>query len=1335
MTVYETKELLRDLSLRLVRLSGNDRIRKRLRGAGGGDTFNILDEVPQYVLNHLLAGKIFELRPFPNMEDVLMDEKTEKFEEALRTVLEEEGREFDNLDEEEDRAFRDRVRKNLSMPLLEDMLPDHSVDLPRAHLNPADAEKRYRDRYLQTDVPEKVFAKTLMRIDKRRLMFEREKGLITFFLGIGFLEWTRKKPDSDDFYEFNSPLLLLPLSIEYRGARAKLMQSGGDLRLNEDLVHALQEVVRTPPPPLPVGEGEEGTSFDLDAYLDEVDRFIKEKGRPDWVLRRRLAAGVFRSTGIPPSELNAERYSDEAMIRLGGWVVGEDGAQERLPLREVDAEKYRDLVPAFALPADSSQHSAVIDVASNLDLVIEGPPGTGKSQTIVNLIANAIYQGKKVLFLAQKTAALEVVRHRLEKIGLGDKCLALHSEHASKAALFEEVGKRINVKPGGKKAEGEFNRIRERRDECISKLNRYAALLGLKLRADGQKPSEADDLFTAHEALVGHGLLDQTPDHLKESLTLPARSTKTLLQDSRRICEQIAKIAQKLDPETLSNLDFFRRTQPFSPFDLDEFVQHVENGISTLEPISGVYATTPLSDVDAILQRMHSALNERQRLDEVEKALSEGYRNIDDATSESVGGIVAVLLRANAFTALFIPSFRRAKADMRELVRKPNPGFKELRGLGETLQKLLEERADLVVSIKEAQLDHLSSTELGMAIQSLTDTSAHLTKIIQNLGAGNIVMEEGLTAESLRSKLPLLIRHKDFLSDLCSFNAKLAELDATFGCDRFARTALALGSPFPEVFAKRFLRELCRELLREEPGFLNFKGGGIEDLRRELERLDEEARTAYCDLLSSFAPDPETVYSVNARRVGDKRGLSLLRHVGEKTKARVTARELIHRAGQSLNEYCPCFLMTPSSVADYLPPEHTFDLLLIDEASQMLVEEAAGSVLRSKQLVVVGDRQQMPPTRYMVSTLEVPDDEDKDESILERASLALRSKRRLLYHYRSEDESLIAFSNHEFYDGELLTIPNLREDSTLGVDLVRSGGVYESGKDGSSRDPNPIEAARVVDLIVEHAQRFPERSLGVAVLNLRQATRIEDLFDERVAQDPSLQNFLNRWDATPEYFFIKNLENVQGDERDVILIATVFGRNGEGKVYQRFGPISQAQGENRINVLITRAKKRLIVCTSLEPNDITLNKEGPQVLSRYLSYAATGDIPSASMDVKTQFASSWEEWLRDRLESDGYEVDPRVGVSGWRVNLGVKHPDHKSGYLCGIELDGTSYHKAPGARDRDVQRQAILEAKGWHILRLWSVDFFHNPESEYARLLHLIEKLRGEGPAASETSS
>ncbi len=1335
MSVLETKDLIRDLSLRLVRLSGNDRIRKNLRSAGGGDTFNVLDEVPQHVLDRLLAGKAFELISFPSMEEVLEDEETDKFKKALRLLLEAEGREFDTLDEEEDRAFKDRVRENIGLPPLEEMLPDHSVDLPRAQDVSTEVEKQHRDYRLQTDVPEEVFARTLMRIVKRRLMFEREKGLITFFLGIGFLEWTRKKPNSEDFYEFNSPILLLPLRLDYNGAKAVLTQSGGDLRLNEDLVYAVQEVTGAPPPSLPISDGEEDGSFDLDAYFDEINSYIAEKGRPEWLLRRRMAGGIFRSTGIPPSELIPGRFKDEAINRLGSWVVGGDGAQERLPLRDVDAEKYRDIAPAFALPADSSQHSAVIDVASGMNLVIEGPPGTGKSQSIVNLIANAIYHGKKVVFLAQKTAALEVVRHRLENIGLGSKCLALHSEHASKAALFEEVGKRIVLEGKGKAAKSKFKRLCERRDECIAKLNRYSSLLGLKLRPGGEMPSEGDDLFTAHEAIVGHGLLVDTPDHLKDKLILPERVTKGLLEDARTTCDRVSEFASRLDADLPEKLSFFRRTTAFSPFDLDEFATLAQNGISTLEPIQGKFATTSLPELDAELERMRVAHKQRVKLDDIESKLAQDYRNIEGLPLQKVKEIVATLWKGSAFTALFLPSIRAAKASMLELVTQSGLGFGELRKLGDTLKELFEERNRLVELLKETSFDLLSAAELIERIDATANASTHMKEVIESLGGGDFLIDEALTADALRSNLKLLIQNKGNLSNFCSFNGQLAELDATFHCDRFARTALSAGYPLADVFAKRLLRELCRELCRQEPDFLEYRGENVENLREELGQLMKEVRDAYCKLIASMTPDPDSIPSVNARRVGDKRGLALLRHVGEKTKARVTARELIHRAGDALNEFCPCFLMTPSSVADYLPSDHTFDLLLIDEASQMLVEEAAGSVLRSKQLVVVGDRQQMPPTRYMVSTLEVPDDEDKDESILERASLALCSKRRLLYHYRSEDEALIAFSNHEFYDGELLTIPNLREDPTMGVHLDRVSGIYESGKGGSSRNPNPIEAERVVELIIEHAREFPDRSLGVAVLNLRQATRIEDLFEERVAQDPSLLEFLNRWQGTPEYFFIKNLENVQGDERDVILIATVFGRNTEGKVYQRFGPISQGQGENRINVLITRAKKRLIVCTSLEPTDISLQKEGPQVLSRYLAYAATGDIPTASIHSKTGIDSPWGKWLHERLEADGFEVDLRVGVSGWRVNLGVKHPELKGDYLCGIELDGESYYEAPGARDRDVQRQAILEAKGWKVLRLWSVDFFHDPESEYARLRHNIDKLLSKKDVVPEHTS
>lgn len=1323
MDTAENARYLNDLSLRLVRLSGNERIRKQVRGAGCGDAFNVLDEVPQFVLEHLLAGKSLSLKPYPNLDEVLTDEKTQAFRDAFRDLREREGKEFESLDEEEERDLKDRTRKLLGLPPLAEILPNHTIDLPRTPAAGEEVNQQHVDRFLQTDVPEQTFFCTLSRIEKRRLTFQREKGLVTFFLATGFVEWTRPKPNSNEFHRFNSPLLLLPLHFDVSSTTGKVSQTGADLRLNEDLFYALKETTGEEPPRLTSSEEEEeDDDLDVDAYLDEFSSYLAEHGQKEWTLRRRMVIGIFKSTGIPPSELLPERFSEECINRMGSWTLGEDGVQERLPLRNVDDERYGDLVPAFALPSDSSQHSALIDVASGMNLVIEGPPGTGKSQTIVNLIAGAANQGKKVLFLAQKTAALEVVRHRLGKIGLEGKCLALHSDYASKATVFEEVGNRIDVEAKDAPLRKSFDRLRKRRDKCVDTLNRYSQLLAAKPR--GASDPDDDDLFTAYEAVNEHSMLSRVPNHLQDDFILPDKVGKATLQDARKACEPIERLARSLGPDTPKELSFLRRTRPFSPFDLDEFDAAMQEGLATLAPVE---ESAPDADLDHLVEEIEKAetlLAERSRLDELEADLEKHYKNYSDLTPEKVESIVQVMWRANFLTVWVWPSFRRAKKEMLGFVRKADPGFGELRSMGERLGDSLKEGNELKASLKEKAAEHLSAEDLSEEIERLKDFSSRLEQAADLLNQQDCILEEPIGAEDLKAKLRLLLKHKNSLPDLCAFNDALRALDSTYHCDAFIRSALTLDGRLEDVFAKRFLRELCRELCQKEPDFLEFRGDEIERTRKELESMETELRDSYCRMLAATAPDPKEVPSQNARRVGEKRGLALLKHVGAKTKARVTVRELLHRAGDALNHYCPCFLMTPSSVADYLPPDHSFDLLIIDEASQMLVEEAAGSLLRSKQLVVVGDRQQMPPTRYMVSTLEVPEDEDKDESILERANLALPYKRRLLYHYRSEDENLIAFSNHEFYDGELLTIPNLRKDPTLGVRLIRAGGVYESGKGGSSRNPNPVEAEKVAQLILEHVEQFPERSLGVAVLNLRQATRIEEIFDDLAANNQAVTEFLNRWQDTPEYFFIKNLENVQGDERDVILIATVFGKNAEGKVHQRFGPISRPQGENRINVLITRAKKRVILCTSLEPNDLTLEKEGPQVLSRYLAYVDTGAVHGDPDNRSHESSSSpAEEWFRDRLAEDGYQADCQVGVSGWKVNLGIKNPDNPESYLCGIELDGSSYHLAPGARDRDVGRPFILSSRGWKILRVWSIDFFHDPEAEYARILRIVRDL------------
>jgi hypothetical protein len=329
---------------------------------------------------------------------------------------------------------------------------------------------------------------------------------------------------------------------------------------------------------------------------------------------------------------------------------------------------------------------------------------------------------------------------------------------------------------------------------------------------------------------------------------------------------------------------------------------------------------------------------------------------------------------------------------------------------------------------------------------------------------------------------------------------------------------------------------------------------------------------------------------------------------------------------------------------------------------------------------------------------------------------------------------LIHFSNHEFYDNELLTPPSHGGDENLGLKFENADGVYHAGKgmNSNSRNPNPIEADKLVELIIEEIKKRPDFSLGIAVMNLRQAERVDELFRKRI--DKGIKDYLNKWRETPEYFFIKNLENVQGDERDTMVIATVYGKTEEGKTYQRFGPINLDKGENRINVLVTRAKKRVVVCSSIDPQEITNKSQGAQVFKRYLCYAKTGEIANpqsieSGLEQKKDLSISWENWFASKLRNDGFDVDLNVGRSAWKIDLAIKHPSKKNSYFCGIELDG-AVKLRKSARDREMLNQSVLEAKGWKILRVQTIDFFIDAESEYNELKNkiseIVEKLDAE---------
>jgi len=414
------------------------------------------------------------------------------------------------------------------------------------------------------------------------------------------------------------------------------------------------------------------------------------------------------------------------------------------------------------------------------------------------------------------------------------------------------------------------------------------------------------------------------------------------------------------------------------------------------------------------------------------------------------------------------------------------------------------------------------------------------------------------------------------------------------------------------------------------------------------------------------------------------------------------------------------------SVAQYLEPGNlVFDLVIMDEASQIRPEEALGGIARGKKAVIVGDQMQLPPTPFFqkLSAGSATDDDEfeeetKQDSILEAAAGRFHPSRRLKWHYRSEHGSLIKFSNTEFYDDQLTVFPSPYYDHPeYGVSLVQTNGIYESSA-------NETEGRAVVEAAIDFMKKCSKQSLGIVAINAKQAEFIREELDRAVALNAEAAAYVQNWDPTLESIFVKNLENVQGDERDVIFISTVYGKDRNGNFYQRFGPINGIYGHRRLNVLFTRAKKRVTVFTSMSPEEIQDEGKhwGVRVLKGYLQFARDGIAVSPKVGVG-ECESEFEQRVLEVLRVQGYEGVPQVGVCGYRIDIAVRHPAKPGVFLCGVECDGATYHSARSVRERDRLRQEILEKYGWKLYRIWSTDWFRNPSLQTKQLLAYLREL------------
>ena len=522
---------------------------------------------------------------------------------------------------------------------------------------------------------------------------------------------------------------------------------------------------------------------------------------------------------------------------------------------------------------------------------------------------------------------------------------------------------------------------------------------------------------------------------------------------------------------------------------------------------------------------------------------------------------------------------------------------------------------------------------------------------------------------------------------------------------------------------------LAREILCEQPELGRFSGHSQEALQDQFREYDNQLKKLQCEQIAWQIDQTKIPQGNLGARVSEYTERFLLEHECSKKTRHLPIRQLLNRAGEALAALKPCFMMGPMSVAQYLAHgQMKFDLVVMDEASQIKPQDALGAVARGTQLVVVGDPKQLPPTSFFDRLV---DDDDEDPAAIEEAesildtTLPMFPARRLRWHYRSQHESLIAFSNHSFYESDLVLFPSpYKAADNYGVRYSKvPRGCFVNRR-------NMEEARSISESVREHFRHHPEESLGVVAMSAEQRLHIESTIEALAKEDSVFQDWLEKDAHREEPFFIKNLENVQGDERDVIFISMTYGpREPDGRVFQRFGPINSDVGWRRLNVLFTRSRKRMHVFSSMGSEDIIATssaKRGVQALRDFLRFCETGVLHVTERETGRGPDSDFEIAVMARLRDEGFECVPQVGVAGFFIDVAVVDPGNRGRYLMGIECDGATYHSAKSVRDRDRLRQTILERLGWRIRRIWSTDWFRNPRAELQPIIRELHVLKTE---------
>ena len=1142
---------------------------------------------------------------------------------------------------------------------------------------------------------------------------EEEQGIRTLYLGRYLASWL-DKPGREPA----APIFLSAVEIKAVGRLGDDFELTrvDDWELNPSLLHylrtefqvqfdgdALQEAV---------GNGQWDQALTLfQSAAEEV---------PELEIADRVVVATFSYAKLPLVRDLEGAHEAIGKHQLVAALTGDPGARHEL--RNISTDNFGDAEDEISddpppqdeyliLDADGSQSRVINAALQGRHLVVVGPPGTGKSQTIANLIATLSARGKSTLFVAEKRAAIDAVTKRLRGVGLGELILDLHEGVRSRRQTAEQLARalemaRHSLAPDIAATHRRLNRSREELSRTAEALHSkrepwgtsvyelYRDLLGVneidrcdvRFRSTSLRkliPTERDAAAAEFAEYVTRG---GTQLDVDDSLPWSAAHRAATITN-RAQSDEVRELLDDLLDDDLADLETL----------LDAIAEE-SDAPGPDSPVTARDWLNALDDVRAILREVHH------------DAFRADLEDLTAALLPAESGVVSRLM-----SRLFSKTYRQARRDAAQLVHAATPDLARARGL---LLETIMARDGWC----EAAGDVLapSNPPSSEAAHAALDAVRRKLDLIGERSAADSPLAE-LGWDDLRHRLEVLAAERSVLARL----SRLRELRTTLdqrGLERLRHLAGDSNWDGPTAerrFRVAWLQSVLDEALIEDLDLDGFNAA-VQD-GRVLAFADADRK--------HIAQGPVRVRRAWAEAVIAARNefsyqAEVIVHQSQLKRRHMSTRRLVRAAPDVLKRLKPCWAMSPLVVPQILPREPLFDVVIFDEASQILPADAVSSLLRGRQAVVAGDPKQLPPTTFFTATSDDYEEEEEDvaatvvpltsdvESVLDAVTALIPGNSRTLnWHYRSHDERLIAFSNYQVYSGSLTTFPNaLADDCVTHVEVPFSHDAVASGASNSA------EVRCVVELVLDHAARRPQESLGVIALGIKHAHRIEETVRLARESRPELDEFFNEDRAEP--FFVKNLERVQGDERDAIILSVGYGRADDGRMRYNFGPLNREGGYRRLNVAVTRAKHRMTIVSAFSATDMNpdrLSSEGPRMLRDYISYAASGgrELGSARRDAEPP--NSFEIDIKDQLEAQGIPLVAQYGASGYWIDFAAMHPKQQGRPVLAIEADGASYHSSINARERDRLRQEHLERLGWRFHRIWSTEWFRNREAEADR--------------------